>query len=274
MYTKLINTMKNLPEPYETSETEFWNDKHISESMLKNHLEPESDGATRNYDFINKSVDWISSLSVPGNKLLDLGCGPGIYAEKLHDKGYQVTGIDFSHRSIEYARKSAESSQKNIEYIYQNYMDINYTKEFDIVMIIYCDLGVLSFKDRSLLLEKIYKALSPGGIFIADVFSSKQYKDFTDEMTVTFEEEGFWRSKPYLCIKRNNSYKGNIYLEQYTIISEQEEQTYNLWNHAFTQREIMDNIKEAGFSDVKLYGDASGTDINSEGTTICAVGKK
>ncbi len=41
-------------------------------------------------------------------KLLDLGCGAGIYSELLYDKGFSVTGIDFSKRSIEYAQNHAK----------------------------------------------------------------------------------------------------------------------------------------------------------------------
>ena len=39
---------------------EFWNDEYISEQMLKAHLDPEFDGASRKLDFIEKSVAWIT----------------------------------------------------------------------------------------------------------------------------------------------------------------------------------------------------------------------
>ena len=97
------------PPVYTKSKGEFWNDEHISKQMLKAHLNPEFDGASRKLDFIEKSVSWIVELVSPSSYpfLLDVGCGPGIYAEKFTQMGFHVTGIDFSNRSINYANQSA-----------------------------------------------------------------------------------------------------------------------------------------------------------------------
>lgn len=60
--------------------------------MLKAHLDPEFDGASRKLDFIEKSVAWITERIPPADYplLLDIGCGPGIYAELFTKKGYQL----------------------------------------------------------------------------------------------------------------------------------------------------------------------------------------
>lgn len=46
---------------------------------------------------------WID----PGTNILDIGCGPGQFAQMLNDKGdfNTYTGIDFSQKAIEMARK-------------------------------------------------------------------------------------------------------------------------------------------------------------------------
>src|SRR5678816_3961427 len=41
-----------------------------------------------------------------GSRLLDLGCGAGRHARHLASKGYDITGIDLSARSIAEARKA------------------------------------------------------------------------------------------------------------------------------------------------------------------------
>ena len=53
--------------------------------MLQAHLEPEWEATSRKHDFIHESVKWICEISSPVRfpKLLDLGCGPGLYAERL-----------------------------------------------------------------------------------------------------------------------------------------------------------------------------------------------
>ena len=50
------------PPLYKRSSAPFWEDEHISAQMLKAHLDPESDGASRNADFIDRSAQWIDSL--------------------------------------------------------------------------------------------------------------------------------------------------------------------------------------------------------------------
>ena len=104
---KNIETVLEKPILYKKTEGEFWNDEHISMQMLKAHLNPEFDGASRKHAFIEESVAWITELVSPIDYplLFDIGCGPGIYAEKFARQGYYVTGIDFSKRSIDYAKK-------------------------------------------------------------------------------------------------------------------------------------------------------------------------
>ncbi|MDL2229069.1 class I SAM-dependent methyltransferase [Treponema sp. OttesenSCG-928-L16] len=267
--------MQNPPRVYETTGIAFWDDEHISKSMLNAHLVPDSDGASRNHAFINKSAEWISSLPAPGRRLLDLGCGPGLYAEAFCRRGYQVSGIDFSKRSIEYARQSALRAGLNIDYAYQDYLTINFRNEFDIAVLIYCDFGVLAPGVRKSLLEKVHAAMKPGGLFLVDAFTPRQYRDFTDKISATFEEAGFWRPKPYICIKREKRYEAEHFLEQYVVITEDEQQTYNLWNHAFSQEELGHDLESAGFADIEYYGDVSGGPLaNQNSTTICAVCKK
>ena len=42
--------------------------------------------------------------TVSGNKILDLGCGPGILSKYLSNLGYDVTGVDFAEQMISIAR--------------------------------------------------------------------------------------------------------------------------------------------------------------------------
>lgn len=274
MNKKIIERFKNEPVPYQAGEKEFWNDEHISKSMLHNHLAPDIDGASRRRSQIEQSVSWITSLKAPGDRLLDLGCGPGIYAELFCEKGFHVQGIDFSRRSIEHAIDSAKRQGKRIDYRYQDYLEIEYCDVFDIVTLIYCDFGVLPPQDRKCLLEKIYSALKPGGIFVMDVFSENQYRNFEDALKVTYEEGGFWSPEPYLCIKKDKRYEEHVFLEQYVVISEQAVKTYNLWNHAFSQSELEGDLTGIRFGNIDFYNDVTGKEYDGTAPTICITARK
>ncbi len=87
----------------------MWVDDYISTQLLEVHLNPDIELTGRNETTISSTIKWILN-KVPGDRLniLDLGCGPGLYTEKLAENGHTVTGMDFSPNSISYARATAE----------------------------------------------------------------------------------------------------------------------------------------------------------------------
>lgn len=274
MNKKIIDFMKNLPLLYAESDDAFWDDEHISKYMLAAHLNPDCDNASRKQESIINSVNWIAGLCNGGvnKKLLDLGCGPGIYAELLAEKGFQVTGIDFSKRSIEYAVESSRKKNLKITYHYQNYLDIDWNKEFDVVLLIYCDFGVLAPESRRILLNKIYRALNPGGILILDVFHEPYVKTFKEMQSIRYEQGGFWSPETYVVIQRNQYYgKSKNTLEQYLVITEENCKCYNIWNQIYTQNLLEKEITEVGLDVVNFFDNVQGKEYTGLEETICGV---
>ena len=100
------------PTPWSEGETIPWNDPAFSRRMLREHLSQAHDAASRRTETIEAHVAYIRTL-LPEDRparILDLGCGPGLYAQRLAAAGHQVRGIDFSPASIEYARAQAISA--------------------------------------------------------------------------------------------------------------------------------------------------------------------
>ncbi len=274
---KLLKYLEKRPEIYEVTGEKFWDDPHISKGMLTAHLNPEMESATRKYDFIEKSVSWISEAAdgKKGKKLLDLGCGPGIYAELFAKEGFHVTGLDISERSVNYARENTVKNSSNIDYQVKSYLEMEYFEEFDVVTLIYCDFGVLNADERELLLEKIYKALKPGGIFIFDVFSKKEYEIKEESANWSYSNGGYWSENPYACLYSFLRYEESaVFLEQYVVIEEKSIKCYNLWNHAFSVEELQHDLKKPGFSKYEFFGDVSGKNYTGESNIICTIAYK
>lgn len=274
MYEKILGYLKNKPEVYTPSSAAFWNDEYISKYLLEAHLNPNQEGASRKHDFIEESVQWITSLfpQTEGEKLLDLGCGPGIYDEQFFSAGFSVTGIDFSKRSIEYARNSAKLKNKQIQYLYQNYLDINFNNEFDIATIIYCDFGVLSPSNRHTLLCKVKQALKKDGILIVDGFTKYQLSEIKEGSMISYHEEGFWSAEPYVCIQNNYVYPiEQNYLEQYVVITKDNTECYNMWNQIYDVKTLEREFNEAGFKVISCFDDVSGKKFSGMAKTICIV---
>lgn len=270
---QLIKYMKETPEVYSESSSAFWTDPHISEYMLKAHLDPDFEGASRKHEFIKQSVDWIAEYchGGRGKKLLDLGCGPGIYAELLTDLGFCVTGIDFSERSIAYAKQHADSTGREISYYCKNYLELDAFREYDVVILIYCDFGVLSPDIRSALLRKITKALKKDGLLILDGFTRSCLNSFQVKETIQYEASGFWSADPYVVIQRNFLYPETANtLEQYLVLTENDCRCYNLWNQVYTADSLRAELTGAGFQDIHLFDNAAGKPYTGQDTTICA----
>ncbi|MBR9999180.1 MAG: class I SAM-dependent methyltransferase, partial [Cyclobacteriaceae bacterium] len=146
-----------LPAPFECyTAHKLWTHEHTSEQMLRYHLDQEIDLSSRKGAFIDASVEWVSSCFGINSqsRIADFGCGPGLYTTRLAKYGGQVTGIDFSKRSIEYAREAARKEGLDIRYLDENYLSGEIHETFDLIIMIMCDFCALSPSQRSTMLHK------------------------------------------------------------------------------------------------------------------------
>ena len=257
----------------------FWNDPYISQQMLKAHLDPNTDAASRKPETIERSVAWmVDQLKLKdGSRFLDLGCGPGLYTIRLARRGFDVTGIDFSPGSLEYARLQAQQEKLSINYILQNYLTLDYDQVFDAACLIYFDLGVFSKTNREQLLPRIARALKPGGCFVFDVVT--EYSRSEAQMGVSWEvcpSGGFWRPGAHMVLSQVFHYPADMaYLDRYLVIDDSGGLTiYNVWEHYFTVEMLQAELKKAGFSDVALWSDLTGTPYSERAGSIGAIAKK
>ena len=274
---KLIK-LSGKPKLFEKTETDFWDDEHISKKMLEAHLNPDWDAASRKFSTMDASVKWLNEdiFSDKDIKILDLGCGPGLYSSRLAKRGYSVTGIDFSQRSINYARKKAKEDELDIKYIYQDYLKIDFESEFDVIMLIFCDFGVLTNSERDILLKKIYKALKPGGLFIFDVFTDKNRNESDLGRSWEITKDGFWDKKPYLALTETFLYsEADTFLDQTIVMNEDEEiNIYRLFNHFYTKSTLSKVLDKFGFRKYDYYSDVTGEEYSEESETLAVVAKK
>jgi 2-polyprenyl-3-methyl-5-hydroxy-6-metoxy-1,4-benzoquinol methylase len=250
-----LNIAAQKPGLYEKGDSVMWTDEYISRRLLEMHLDPEIDSASRMPDGIERTLGYISECCRHSRmRILDLGCGPGIYLEKLAESGHECTGIDFSRTSITYAENQARQKGLDITYICKNYLELDYENSFDLVILIYTDLGVLLPEERDVLLGKIHRALKPGGIFIFDVLNDRNLEEkFQEEQTWSFEFGGFWMADPYLELANRFHYPENrVFLMQHSIIDESDRvRNYRFWTHYFNVQDMLEILTSSGFSQIE-----------------------
>ena len=271
MFAELKEYLKR-PSLYERTTEQFWTDSHISAQMLKSHLDPNTDGASRQHEFMDRSAEWIVSLPIPTNAcLLDIGCGPGLYTKRFADRNLRVTGMDFSERSIKYA----EEHEPKSKYILQDYLTLDFDSVFDIITLINCDYGALIPKEREIILPRIHRALKPGGLFLFDVFTPLLNRGKKDRNSWKVYPDGdFWSSKPHICLHADYYFDDVASGRRTVIIEEGKVRCFNLWDCYFTKQSLLDETSPIGFSELGFYSDVAGKPCSDDSTMLCAVLKK
>ncbi len=248
------------PKLYAKGTSFMWTDEHISKQLLDVHLNVDTDLASRKKPTIEKTANWILETQKEKGKLniLDLGYGPGLYAEIFAEKGHSVTGVDISKNSIEYAQKSAKVKRLDVNYINANYLKINIEpNKFDLVVLIYTDLGVLTPSERENLLKMIYCVLKKGGTFIFDVLKDKNIENKTAPKTWEANNSGFWKKSPYLALSESFLYQEEkIILFQHSIIDTIDNiETYRFWTHFFSKNDLRKMLEPNNFIDIRFRED-------------------
>ncbi len=266
------------PFLFEPGETCFWDDPHISKSMLKAHLEQAHDGASRKVIEIEKTVSYLisSGFLKTGDKVLDLGCGPGLYSSRLCGEKMKVTGLDISGRSIEYARSHAEKAGLDIEYKCADFFSIKYEEAFDVVLQVYGEICTFSDEKRNLLLSLIFRALKDNGIFIFDVStrSLRMREGLRNRWYVS--EGGFWRPGKHLVLEEGFDYPENdIWLNQYIVVDEEGTvKTYRLWLHDYSLETMSRVLEQNGFKIEKVWNSLSGEPYMEDGDWVAIAARK
>ncbi len=267
------------PEVDEPGEALFWNDPYIAQQMLKAHLDPNTDAASRKPETIERTVAWmIDQLKLErGSRFLDLGCGPGLYTLRLARRGLDVTGMDFSPNSLEYARLQARQENLNINYILQDYLTLDFDGEFDAACLIYFDLGVFSKANRERLLPRIARALKPGGHFAFDVVTQYSRSDTQEKMECEIcPSGGFWRPGAHMVLSQFFLYpEDKAHLDHYLVMDETGNLVvYNVWEHHFTAEMLQSELEAAGFTEVRLWSDLTGAPYTERAGSIGVVARK
>lgn len=259
---EILNAFVARPAPFSAyTAHDLWTDEHVSQRMLQHHLDPASDLASRRPEAIDALVKWLETrLGLAGRQVTDLGCGPGLYAERMAMHGARVTGIDFSARALLHGRWQAAAKKLAIEYRLADYLADALPEGQNLVTLIYGDYCVLSPAQRASLLKRVKAMLKPGGHFVFDVFSRPQFgqveEGFWCERRLM---DGFWAEGDYFGFKVTHRYnEAWLALERYLIIEPARRREIFNWMQYFAPEEIEAELKAAGLDLAEIFDLSSG----------------
>ena len=156
------------PLPWERGSDFPWHDPDFGRRTLAEHLDESHGAASRSTGERNLQLDWLwGKLGLqPGHRVIDITCGPGLYAIELARRGCYVTGIDINPAAIEHATELAtqQGVSDRCTFICGDVRDrLDAEEPFDAALFLYEQLAVYSKIEDRQLLEKTGHVLKPGG---------------------------------------------------------------------------------------------------------------
>lgn len=140
-----------------------WFDSPYYHTLYQNRDEAEAHG------FIDQLLGELAPK--PHSRILDLACGRGRYARYLAGKGYEVTGVDLSPGSINYA---LQFERENLSFFIHDMRSLFRTNYFDFIFNFFTSFGYFSSEKEDIdVLKNIAKGLKPGAFFVLDFFNSQ-----------------------------------------------------------------------------------------------------
>lgn len=118
--------------------------------------------------FMNELTDYLNLTE--GDSILDLACGRGRHAKYLSRIGFDVTGVDLSEESIEYAK---EYERPGLHFEVHD-MCHPYPKKFDAVFNLFTSFGYFEKEEDNLrTIKAIKEELKPNGHAVIDFMNAK-----------------------------------------------------------------------------------------------------
>jgi cyclopropane fatty-acyl-phospholipid synthase-like methyltransferase len=177
----------------------------------------------------------------PGERVLDVGCGPGRHALALARRGIDVVGVDLSEDFVAFAREAAAAEGVRARFEVLDVRELAYDDEFDAAVCL-CQggFGLLGGRDETGVFDRIAASLRPGGRLALTAFSAA--------FATRFLEEG----------ETFDPATGVLY-ERATIRNEEGvEKVFDAWTTCFTARELELLAERSGVTVEGVHGVAPG----------------
>ena len=254
-----------------------WDDPDFSRRMLAEHLSQEHDLASRKREMIRTQVQWIHGHiynSTPV-KLLDIGCGPGLYIEQFAALDYNCCGIDFSPASIEYARNQLG---EKAQLIIGDIRSVEFGSGYELAIMVFGEFNVFSPDECRMILKKTFEALSPGGKLLLEAHTFDAVERIGRTPNSWYKSGpglmGLFSDDPHICLIENHwCDKQQTALQQFHILTAADGTvtSYRSTTRAWTTDQYKQLLKEAGFANVTIHSDWP---VHSQDLLLLVAGKR
>ncbi|HEY1023193.1 MAG TPA: class I SAM-dependent methyltransferase [Flavisolibacter sp.] len=195
-------------------------------------------------EFVENLLGHLDPL--PGSKVADIACGEGRFAIQLAGHGYDVTGIDLSHASIE---KAKASEHDKLHFYVHDMRFPFYINYFDYAFNFFTSFGYFAHDRDHLMAAKSFAAgLKKNGLLTIDYLN----RDYVLGNLVP--EETIQRGSYTFDIKRRLE-RNHIIKEISFTDADNRQRHYTESVAAFTLADFVQMFRKAGLTLVGTFGD-------------------
>jgi SAM-dependent methyltransferase len=279
---KLIDFIhrQSVPKPWAEGEKIPWDDPAFSKRMLREHLSQAHDDASRRFETIDLHVGWIHDDVLKGipTRILDLGCGPGLYTNRLARLGHVCTGIDFSPASIAYAREQADGEGLDCNYIQHDIRTADYGEGVGLVMLIFGEFNVFRPAEAKAILSKASRALAPDGLLLLEPHTFEKVVEIGMKPPSWYStEKGLFSDEPHLLLRENFwDAEEHVAIERYHVIAAAsgEVTSHSSSMQAYTNDDYRSLLADCGFGEVTFFPALGKNAGSSEAGLIAILAQK
>lgn len=237
-----------------------WDDPAFSARMLREHLDESHGAASRQTAERAKQIEWLwATLGLqPGSRLLDITCGPGLYALEFARRGCHITGIDFGPAAIAYAQEmaAAQGVADRCTFIQQDVRQMAQDGAgFDAALLLYGQMAVMPRTDAQDVLARAARALRPGGRLCIELLNPERVDKKESNWWFT-DDTGLWGVAQFLHLgERFWLADEQVSVERYHILHLETGalDVVELCDQVYQPEEIQKMLQAAGFTAVTTH---------------------
>ena len=216
------------------------------------------------YDRLTNDVDYRATVDfyfeilkqerVSPRSAVDLACGTGSVTALLAKRGIPVTGVDLSEEMLTVAQQKAQELPVSPVFLRQDLAELYLPRAVDLAVCALDSLDYITDPARcARAIRRVYRILNPGGIFIFDVNTPEKLRAMDGQVFLDEDEDVYcvWRgefdAETNIC-----SYGMDLFQRQGSVWHRSFEEHRE---YAYSQSQLTDYLKKAGFTHIRVYGD-------------------
>src|SRR5438045_3122876 len=181
-------------------------------------------------------------LAVPsGAALLDVPCGGGRLSLALAERGYHLTGVDWSREFLDHAR--SRDTDHRVTWEQRDMRDLPWPARFDGAFCLGNSFGYLDDEGNAAFLRAVVAALKPGARFVLET------PMVLENLLGHLQDRPWWKvgDTRLLVVNTYDHMQQRLDIE-YTFVANGRVDVRSGSHRAYTYREVVALLEAAGFS--------------------------